>query len=285
MNEQPAYRVEAATAASPGPLHLSWGAIIAGAIAAAALSFVLLSFGTAIGLAFNSPSPTWRDTSIALALLTGIWLLLTAIASYALGGYLAGCMRPHWGTTVAAQTEMRDGVHGLLVWALATLIGGALAVMVANKAAPQAANATLSPASSAVEPLLAFEVDRLFRSDRNQGNPIDADVRAQATRILATAAGHSGMLTDDRTYLTRMVMARTGLAQPDAERRVAEVSAQAQRAVRRARASATLLAFMAGASLLAGAAAAWFASQTGGRQRDSDSVPRFWTTSPMMRPR
>jgi hypothetical protein len=283
MNDQPPYRAEVAgTAAAQGALSLSWGSIIAGAIAAAAVIFVLLSFGTAIGLALNSPSPTWRDTSVALALLTGIWLLLTAVVGYGVGGYVAGRMRPRWAAAATAtpESELRDGMRGLLAWALATLLGAMLAVVLANKAAPPAANAALGPASSTVEPLLAFEVDRLFRSDRRAGEPIDADVRAQATRLLSTAAGHSGMTADDRASLARMVMARTGLAQPDADRRVAEISTQAQRAVRRARASSTLLAFMTGASLLAGAAVAWFAGGLGGRHRESDFVPGFLTASP-----
>jgi hypothetical protein len=42
---------------------IDWAAVFGGAFVAAALSFVLLSFGTAIGLAVASPSSTWRDTS------------------------------------------------------------------------------------------------------------------------------------------------------------------------------------------------------------------------------
>ena len=61
----------------PGPTYLHWSPIFAGAIVAAAVSFVLLSFGAGIGLAVASPSSTWRDTSAALALLGGLWLLLT----------------------------------------------------------------------------------------------------------------------------------------------------------------------------------------------------------------
>ena len=48
--------------AVPG-LGFQWGPIIAGAIAAAALAFVLDTFGLAIGLAVSSAAPTWRDTS------------------------------------------------------------------------------------------------------------------------------------------------------------------------------------------------------------------------------
>ena len=68
---------------------VTWSAAIAGAVVAAALAFVLDSFGVAIGLGLSSASPTWRDTSFALVLLSGLYLLLTALAAYALGGYFA----------------------------------------------------------------------------------------------------------------------------------------------------------------------------------------------------
>src|ERR1700733_14875462 len=80
-------------ASSCAKIHFSWGAILAGAIAAAALAFVLDSFGLALGLAVSSASPTWRDTSFALVLLSGLYLLLVALASYGLGGCVACRMR------------------------------------------------------------------------------------------------------------------------------------------------------------------------------------------------
>ena len=104
-------------------------------------------------------------------------------------------------------------------------------------------------------------------------------IRAQAARIITTSFGHADMAADDRAYLVRMVMTRTGLAQPDAERRVTEVIAQARRAIRRARANAVILAFMAAASLLAGAAVAWYAAGFGGRHRDGEAMPAFWLQS------
>jgi hypothetical protein len=51
----------------------------------------------------------------------------------------------------------------------------------------------------------------------------------------------------------------TGLAQPDAERRVDEVAGRAKENIARARRSAVVLAFTAGAAALLGAAASWFA--------------------------
>jgi hypothetical protein len=276
MVDQPAYRREAVAA----PMYISWGAVIAGAIAASALTFVLITFGAAIGLAIASPSATWRDTSVALALLSGLWLLLTAIASFALGGYLAGRLRGTADSTTADEVELRDGLHGLLVWGLAILIGAALALGLARTAAAPATSNVLAPTASTAEPLLAFELDRLFRADRRPGEAVEPDVRAQAARIITTSLGHADMAAEDRAYLVRLVMARTGLAQPDAERRVTEVIAQARRAIRRARANAVILAFMAAASLLAGAAVAWFAAGFGGRHRDGEAVPAFWLNRP-----
>ena len=76
-----------------GTIYLEWTPSWVGAIVAAALSFVLLAFGAALGLAVASPSSSWRDTSAVLTLLSGLWLLLTALASFGLGGYLAGRLR------------------------------------------------------------------------------------------------------------------------------------------------------------------------------------------------
>ena len=106
---------------------LTWGPAIAGAIAASALAFVLNSFGLAIGLALASTSPTWRDTSFALVLLSGLYLVLAALASYGLGGYIAGRMRRR--DDPGEFPEFQDGMHGLLVWGIATLVAGLIAVV------------------------------------------------------------------------------------------------------------------------------------------------------------
>src|SRR5438874_335268 len=102
--------------------YVHWGPVIAGAIAAAAVSFVLITFGAAIGLSIASPSPTWRDTSAMLTLLSGIWVLVVAIGGFALGGYIAGRTRSGWAGVGEDEVEFRDGVHGLLVWGLAVNI-------------------------------------------------------------------------------------------------------------------------------------------------------------------
>jgi hypothetical protein len=99
-------------------LYPEWGPIVAGAISAAALALVLHAFAFAIGLSVSSTAPTWRDASFALVALSGLYVFLAALASYGLGGYLAGLMGER--LTSRENADLHDGLHGLLVWALAT---------------------------------------------------------------------------------------------------------------------------------------------------------------------
>jgi hypothetical protein len=254
-------------------LYPEWGPIVAGGIAAAALGLVLHAFAIAVGLSVSSAAPTWRDASFALVLLSGLYMVLAALASYGLGGYLAGLMR-----TRAASREdvdLRDGLHGLLVWALATLltalIGLAIAQSLTRLAAPSSGQAGPST-SVGGENLIAFDLDRLFRAERRPNTDLDYP-RAEAARILLTTSSHRGMQPEDRAYLVRLTAATTGIAQPDAERRVDDVAARAKENISRARRTAVILAFSAGAAALFGAAAAWFAACAGGRVRDGEAAP------------
>ena len=193
-------------------LQFQWGPIIAGGIAATALALVLHSFAVAIGLSVSSTAPTWRDASIALVLLSGLYLLLAAIVSYGFGAYLAGRMRPRLTTGAPEEIEFRDGTHGLLVWALATLLTGLLALAavqsLSRAGSPTSASAAPS-ASVAGESLIAFDLDRLFRGDRRPDGDINY-ARTEAARILLTASSHRGLQPEDRSYLVRRVAARTG---------------------------------------------------------------------------
>ena len=137
----------------------------------------------------------------------------------------------------------------MIVWGIAILIGAILAFAAAATVSPRPVPAT--PTAATAEPLLAFELDRLFRSDRTAaqvGN--DTELRAQAARILTSGLGHAGMAPEDHAYLVRLVEARTGLPQPEAEARVQRAIDQAAKAIKRARTSAVILAFMTAASLM-----------------------------------
>ncbi len=260
--------------------YVHWGPIVAGAILAAGVSFVLITFGAAIGLSMTSPSATWRDTSALLTLLSGLWVLVVAIGSFALGAYVAGRTRSGWAGASEDEVEFRDGVHGLLVWGLAIIIAVLLELGAANVAASAAARAggptgPSRSAGSSTEPFLALELDRLFRSDR-PGERVDAETRAEASRIISTGLGRKDMAGDDRAYLVRLVSAKTGLNPADAERRTGEVIGQAKQAVSQARRSAVIVAFMTAAAMAAAAAVAWFAAGIGGRHSDHGGMPSLW---------
>ena len=259
--------------------RIHWPAIIGGALAAAALATVLHTFAAAIGLAVSSTAPTWRDSSVALWILSGIYLVIVALASYGLGGYLAGWIRS-WGTSADPDADTTNGVHGLLVWSLATLLTalmlGAAALTATQLAAPSGGNTTGPGASVGSENIIAYDIDRLFRSDGRYPQTDTARARSEAGRILLTASGRSGVSSDDRAYLVRLVAAQTNLAPPDAERRVDATILRAKDNINRARRSAVLLAFMAGAAALLGAAAAWFAAISGAEHGRDPALNAIW---------
>ena len=258
---------------------IRWGAVIAGTVAAAALAFVLHAFALGIGFSVSSTAPTWRDASFALVVASGIYLVLVALASYGFGGYVAArAYRPAAAGTVETG-EFRDGLHGIIVWGLATLLTGLLALGAAQAtsrlAAPSGSSA--GPATSVGgENLIAYDLDKLFRGAESRGAPNMAYDRAEAARILFTTSSHRGLQQDDRNYLVRLVSATTGAAPADAERRVNDAVTSAQDNITRARRSAILLAFMLAAAALLGAAVAWYAALEGGRHRDGRVATPGW---------
>jgi MFS family permease len=265
--------VPVATATS----FLQWSPVIAGALVASAVSLILIAFGSALGLGIVSSSPTWRDTSSALTLVSGLYLLLAALVSFGTGGYVAGRLRERWDPSAHDQVvEFRDGIHGIVAWALAVVITGIVAATAVAGLASKAVPSTTSSSATAGEPLIAYELDRLFRGDRR---PIEGDIsysRAEAGRILLAATGRHGITPNDRAYLVQLVVARTGIAVPDAERRVNDAITAATAAVQKARRTGVILGFSTAAALLAGAAAAWYASCLGGRHRDAAEPRLDW---------
>jgi hypothetical protein len=254
--------------------YVQWGPAIAGALIAAAVGLVLDAFGAALGLAVSSTAPTWRDSSAALQVLSGLYLVLVAMAAFGAGGYVAGRMRRPLAGTVE-EVEFRDGTLGLVVWAIAVLLTAlttwATAQSLSRLGAPSSATQSV-----AGENFVAYDLDRLFRADRRPQNTNIRYARSEAARILLTSAGHTGITLDDRNYLVALTSAETGLSIPDAVRRVDSIMAQARDDIRKARRAAVILAFMAGAAALLGAAVAWLASCAGGRHRDGTAPSITW---------
>ncbi|GLR84937.1 hypothetical protein GCM10007857_16470 [Bradyrhizobium iriomotense] len=273
--------MEGGVPAAEGRWAIQWSSVLAGAFAAGALSFILVSFGVAIGLGVSSTSPTWRDASSALALLSGFYLILQAIVSFGFGGYIAGRIaRPAAAlVTIEDDGERRDGLHGLMSWALAVLIGAALLTVLGAAAIERSPMRSSASNATAAEPLLSYELDKLFRAPRRPPNTDMREARAEAGRILMTSSSHSGVSSDDRSYLVQQTAAFTGLAPADSERRVDAAIAGSQTAINHVRRSSIIVAFSVAAATLIGAVVAWAAAVAGGRHRDGEPLPQWMASS------
>jgi hypothetical protein len=108
---------------------VSWGAIVAGSTASAAVTLVMVAFGMGVGFSVVSP---WADHGISTTFTIGggVYLIASAMIPAIIGGYLAGRLRSQWSTVHEHERYFRDSAHGFLVWALATVacaavLGGA----------------------------------------------------------------------------------------------------------------------------------------------------------------
>lgn len=126
--------------------YVDWGAILAGTAIAAGTSVVLTGFATALGLGSISADPGEGISGFGL-ILTALFTALSMVAAYMLGGYIAGRMRRRVDGAARDEVTARDGIHGLVVWALGMIVGG----LMAFAAVSGGAKAVGSAAGTAVE--------------------------------------------------------------------------------------------------------------------------------------
>ncbi|HEY4073836.1 MAG TPA: hypothetical protein VGM52_12110 [Herbaspirillum sp.] len=105
---------------------VSWGAILAGAFAAAALSFILIILGFGLGFSAISPWSGSGVTAQTIGISTILWIAFTQIVASAMGGYIAGRLRVKWAAIHGDEVYFRDTAHGFLAWAVASLATAAL---------------------------------------------------------------------------------------------------------------------------------------------------------------
>jgi hypothetical protein len=299
-----------AVSAPPGRFsYLDWGPVFAGAIAAAAISFLLLTFGGAIGLSLASPWPYAGASAFAIMVAVAWWTVMVQIGSFAAGGYLAGRLRARWEDASADEVRFRDGAHGFMVWALGILVGAIVLGLTAGATFQTAVQSISSIGSTAIAGSTAggygpsdYAVDYLLRAPATppvpsstanqpatatqQSSPASAnDLREETSRIFASALANEELSASDRDYLTQLVAARTGLSPADAQKRVDEaigeltrLEIEARKQLDAARKTAIVAGFLAAASLLAACAAACAGAALGGRHRDAANAPRFFGT-------
>jgi hypothetical protein len=182
---------------------VSWGAIIAGGVAAAALGLILLSLGAGLGLVAVSP---WRNegaegTTIGIGAI--IWSILMEIIAFGIGGYVAGRLRTKWADIHGDEVYFRDTAHGFVTWALGTLIGVCIVVSAAGQIArgtAETAGAVLGGAGGAATlaagGIAGSQMNNRGGGGQGAGNPVDYFVdmllRGQPAGAAAQGAAAQG---------------------------------------------------------------------------------------------
>ena len=247
--------------------YVDWPAIFAGTVVAVAIALLLAAFGTALGLSTITLDGSDRSSTFELVL-TALWLVLTLIAAYLAGGYIAGRMRRRVETATGDEVTTRDGINGLAVWGLGTIASAMLLANVlsfaANTAlgvaagAGQAVGAVAEASGSAVggvasgvadvagaaipdaatEDPTGYLSNQLLRPEQVDPEAADpAQLALQAGSIVANVYRTGEVSDADREYLASAVAARTGLSRTEAAERVAGVITNAQEARQRAAAA------------------------------------------------
>jgi hypothetical protein len=254
---------------------VSWPSVVAGAVAACALTLVLLAFGVGLGLTVVSP---WAGSGISATTFkigTGLYLIVIAMLASSIGGYLAGRLRSGWDGVRGDEVYFRDTAHGFIAWALAAVLGAAILASPASSLIGGGARgftqAAATAANQSAGPMDGY-VDTLLRSDpaaqgSNTTNPVDS--RGEMLRLFTSSFRNGGELKPaDRDYVSKVVAARTGLSQADADKRVNDVVTQIKADADAVRKATAQLAFWLTASLLVGAFCASLAATEGGGLRD-----------------
>lgn len=248
---------------------VSWAAIFAGAVVAAALTLILIGLGAGLGFASMSP---WSGgpSAASFTIVAGIWLIVTQWLSAGLGGYVTGRLRTRWINLHTDEVTFRDTAHGLITWALAAVVGAGLLVAAGSSALGGGAKLAAKAGPEMARP---YDADLLLRrTSPETGASNGSDQHGEVMHILAKDAAAGQMPDEDRAYLVSLVAARTGLSQEEAQKRVDQVSTEVKQAADTARKSAAAFSLFAAFSMLIGAFIAAVAAAIGGQQRDEHPI-------------
>lgn len=121
--------------------RVSWGAILAGAVFAVALTTMFTVFGIGVGAAVIDPQFE-RNPTEGIGMASGIYLIVTTLIALGAGGFVAARM-------AGVPRTIASMLHGAAVWAVATIFLAWASVTGAG-AMFGAAGALLSGAASTV---------------------------------------------------------------------------------------------------------------------------------------
>ena len=286
-----------------------WSAVFAGAAVACGIWILLQIFGMGVGMAAIDTDNAGSLKGVGIG--TSIWSLVVPLIAMFIGGWIAG--------KLAGTRDHRLGaLHGVVVWALTSVVGvlatvSLISALVAGaaRAGGAAVSATGNVVSSAAGQLggvdtqeamssLGLSADDLVapinKRLRQQGKPtITADQLQNAAKGTIKSGVRGGGF--DRNTFVNQLTANTDLSRADAEDianqvnermqtlggKAEELGAQAQHAALSAADAAGKALLAAGVSLLLALAAAIFGGLLGAhipRRRREDQTTVQTTVPP-----
>lgn len=291
---------------------VSWGAIIAGAVAATSVTLILIILGMGLGFAAVSP---WADRGASgetIGVVTIIWITLVSIAASALGGYIAGRLRPRWNRIHTDEVYFRDTAHGFLAWGISTLImatllsstvsslisGGAkVGAAAVGGAAVTANSVAASTGKSNSDSGTDYVLDKLFRHTKTNSlasediggaqsrspnkapGKVSKETRMEAARIFVRSVASDEFPSADKQYLAKVIASETNTTEAEAAKRIQEAhdtliqaKNDAIEAADKAAKAAAYASLWMFISLLIGAFVASWCATCGGRCRDEACV-------------
>src|SRR6478736_10252641 len=137
------------TDGEPSVAGVSWAAVTAGAVVSCALTLLLLAFGVGLGLSVVSPWSGAGVSATTFKIGTGLYLIVIAMLSSSIGGYIAGRLRTRWTGVHSDEVYFRDTAHGFIAWAFASVLGAAVLTLPASSLIGGAASGTAQGAATA----------------------------------------------------------------------------------------------------------------------------------------
>lgn len=243
--------------------RISWGAIIAGAILALAIQFMLGLLGLGIGLASVDPAQSDGPSLETFTSLSGIWTIAIVLVGIFIGAYAAA--------RLAGSPEKTDAMlHGIVTWATSTLIivylltsgasaviGGAFGAIGSSiQGITQAASAVVPNSLSTLPDDLQQQLQQLLQRGTQAAQDTAGETQEQVQGAVDTAQQATGEqdltaamseimagLGEDATQEERQaavqVIARTaGVSQQEAEQSLQQFQAQYDQAMAQLRQTA-----------------------------------------------
>ena len=243
-DQTPGPRLATAAPAAGVPGHyVDWAAILGGAVVAVALGLLATGFGAALGLTALS-AEEGEGSGVLAMVISAVWILASMVASYAAGGYIAGRMRRRLDTATGDEVTVRDGMNGLVVWGVGTILSAMILASAVSSTIGAVGSATaavgetvgaavggLAQGAGTAAASLAPEggidpTDFISRGLMRPTAPATGeaaageDAMADVTSILGNVLATGEISDADRAYLVQATAARTGLAPAEVEARV-----------------------------------------------------------------